>query len=100
MRARQAICRALYLMFPAGCTYLELKFLNSPGKGKNSLNGKGVLTWHKAPRLRIAPSSYQRLEGKIRDWCRCSIRYEDLYYRPVILALDMSGSGALFLPPP
>jgi group II intron reverse transcriptase/maturase len=25
------------------------------------------LTWHKAPKLRIAPSSLQRLEGKIRD---------------------------------
>jgi len=25
------------------------------------------LTWHKAPRLRIAPASYQRLEGKIRE---------------------------------
>jgi RNA-directed DNA polymerase len=25
------------------------------------------LTWHQAPRLRIAPASYQRLEGKIRE---------------------------------
>lgn len=25
------------------------------------------LTWHKAPKLRIAPTSLQRLEGKIRD---------------------------------
>jgi group II intron reverse transcriptase/maturase len=25
------------------------------------------LTWYKAPRLRIAPTSYQRLEGKIRE---------------------------------
>lgn len=25
------------------------------------------LTWHKVPRLRIAPASYQRLEGKIRE---------------------------------
>ncbi len=25
------------------------------------------LTWHKTPRLRIAPASYQRLEGKIRE---------------------------------
>jgi len=25
------------------------------------------LTWHKAPKLRIAPSSLQRLEGKIRE---------------------------------
>lgn len=25
------------------------------------------LTWHKAPRLRVAPASYQRLESKIRE---------------------------------
>ena len=25
------------------------------------------LTWHKAPKLRIAPASLQRLQGKIRE---------------------------------
>ena len=25
------------------------------------------LTWHKAPRLRIAPTSYQRLENRVRE---------------------------------
>jgi Group II intron, maturase-specific domain len=47
---------------PAGRTHLEVKVLYTPGK----VSGYSV-TWHRKPKLKIAPYSRQRFAEKIRQ---------------------------------
>jgi RNA-directed DNA polymerase len=53
------------------------------------------LTWHKSPRLRIAPASLQRLEGKIREVLR-GARGRSLSHTITELNPILRGWGAYF----